>query len=89
MTHEFDTPEELDAPQDEATSSDPSRSTSKGSFLLLVVALLVLAGGAVSSIGAVLSANSETDAAQASAEDQLELFDPTEFACWGSLPLDL
>jgi len=80
MTHEFDTPEELDAPQDEATSSDPSRSTSKGSFLLLVVALLVLAGGAVYFIGAVLSANSETDAAQASAEDQLELFDPTEFA---------
>jgi hypothetical protein len=80
MMHEFDTPEDLDAPHDEATVGDPSTSSSKGSFLLLVLALLVLAGGAVYFVGAVLSANNETDAAQASAEDQLELFNPTEFA---------
>lgn len=78
--HEFDTLEDLEAPQEEATSGDPSTSSSKGSFLLLTVALLVLAGGAVYFVGAVLSANSETDAARASAEDQLELFDPAEFA---------
>jgi len=80
MMHEFDTPEDLDAPKDEPTIGDPSTSLPKGSFLLLVVALLVLGGGAVYFVGAVLSANSETDAAQASAEDQLDLFDPTEFA---------
>lgn len=60
-------------------SSNASSPASAGSFGLLVVALLVLAGGAVYFIGAVLSADGEVAEAQASAQEQIASFDPSEF----------
>lgn len=56
-----------------------AEKSSGRSFGLLVVALLVLAGGAVYFVGAVLSAGDEVAEAQARAEEQIELFDPTDF----------
>lgn len=50
------------------------------SFVLLAIALIVLAGGAAYFIGSIVSAKEETEAARVSAEEELELFDPTEFA---------
>lgn len=60
---------------------EPSEIESRGSssFLLLAVSLIVLAGGAAYIVGAMLRADDETDAAQARAEEQIELFDPTQF----------
>lgn len=69
-------PSDVDAPVDPVV---PARNGSGTSFGLLVVALLVLAGGAVYFVGAVLSADDEVADAQARAEEQIELFDPTEF----------
>jgi len=67
-------------PEDVSEQPGSSTSTSASSFALLGFALLVLAGGAVYFIGSIVSANDETEAAQARAEEELELFDPTEFA---------
>ena len=69
-------PSHVDVPID---PSKPGQKSSGRSFVLLVVALLVLAGGAVYFVGAVLSAEDEAADAQARAEEQIELFDPTEF----------
>lgn len=73
---------DADTHADVEPSSDPEATTdgaSGASFGLLIVALLVLAGGAVYFIGNVLSAEDEVADAQARAEEQIELFDPTEF----------
>ncbi len=72
-----ETPGETD-PVDRGRDDAPHQRSS--SFALLAVALIVLAGGAAYFIGSIVSAKEETDAAQARAEEELELFDPTEFA---------
>lgn len=69
-------PSHVDVPID---PSMPGQKSSGRSFVLLVVALLVLAGGGVYFVGAVLSAEDEVADAQARAEEQIELFDPPEF----------
>ena len=59
-----------------ADVNDAGDDESDMGFALLAVALLVLVGGCVYFVGAILRSNSETEAAQASAEAALESFDP-------------
>ena len=75
---ESNTSEDTEGVEDAMTSADESTG-GPASFGLLAIAFLVLAGGAVYFFGAVLSADDETEEAQARAEEQIELFDPTEF----------
>jgi len=69
---------ELDSPasQDRPSEVIESESTeSAGGFALLVLALLVLVGGSVFFVGKLLSQKSETEAAQAQAEEAIAEFD--------------
>lgn len=62
-------------------SSLDGEETNEGgsSFVLLTIALLVLVGGSVYFVGRLMSADSETAAAQTQAEERLAEFDPEEF----------
>ncbi len=83
MTNPVDLPDdepsiEIDietAPEPDGEQTSPSTA----SFALLALALVVLAGGAAYFIGSIVSAKEETEAAQARAEEELELFDPRDF----------
>ncbi len=81
MTNHVDLPDDDSSsetePVDTGLADQPQ--TRASSFALLAVALIVLAGGAAYFIGSIVSTKEETEAAQASAEEELELFDPTEF----------
>lgn len=84
MTNHPDLPDPV-APSDlepvlPGADDQPQPQPRSSSFAFLAVALIVLAGGAAYFIGSIVSAKEETAAAQARAEEELELFDPTEFA---------
>lgn len=86
MNDTFDSPElEPNEAVDGSVDHEPQPAseatpTESRSFALLAIALLIFVGGAVYFVGSVLAANEETAAAEASANEQIELFDPTEFA---------
>lgn len=90
MTDESDasTVSDSDRPEFDATPADAKETLQaeernepeSRSFVLLAFALLVFVGGAVYFVGSVMSANDETAAAEARANEQIELFDPTEFS---------
>lgn len=66
-------------PSPELVSSSDAPTRSSASFVVLAVSLVMFAGAAAYVVGAMMTANDETDAAQTRAEEQIELFDPTEF----------
>ncbi len=63
------------APSMDSPRVDVADESSDSGFALLILALLVLVGGSVYFVGQLLSSNSETAAAQASAEAALAEFD--------------
>lgn len=71
---------EFEAVTVEVRESEVGQGPESKSFALLAIALLIFVGGAVYFVGSVMSANEETAAAEARANEQIELFDPTEFS---------